>query len=256
MRTVIVIPARLGSKRLPGKALAAIGGVPLVVHTARRAMACRRATEVLVATCSEEIARVARAAGIAVVMTGAHPTNGTERVYSAWQQVGGEVVVNLQVDEPGILPADLDALVAHLAQGRGTWATLRRPLDERRQWQRPDVVKVICRDDGRALYFSRAPLPRECEPKDLAAEAPPPAGVFAHVGVYAFTREALARYAALPPHPLERAERLEQLRGLAAGMSLDVLDARTRAHGIDTLADLEAAQAAARELADLPAAWA
>lgn len=220
-----VIPARFSSGRLPGKPLADIGGRPMVVRVWERV---RRAQvdRVVVATDDARIGEAARAVGAEVVMTG-ECASGTDRVAAAAAQlraagVEARVVVNVQGDEPLLDPQAVDRVVAGLGQGASI-STGATPLDA--DVENPARVKVVADDAGCALYFSRLPIPHG-GPWRL------------HVGLYAFTAPALRRVAALPAHPLEAAERLEQLRWLAAGERIAVVDVPAPHPSVDTPEDL------------------
>ncbi len=230
---LVVIPARYGSRRFPGKALADLGGRPLVVRVAEAAGRMRRADAIVVATDDERIADAVAAAGFEACMTGEHPS-GTDRVGEAVAGRDARIVLNLQGDEPLLDPADLDGLVAALetdpAAGIGTLA---HPLADAREWRDPDVVKVLVSGRGRALWFSRLPLPAV---RDGGTEGWRLAR--RHVGVYAYRRDALDRFLAAPPTPLERAESLEQLRALELGIPIVVAPCGP-ALGVDTPDDLE-----------------
>lgn len=236
---VIVIPARWGSTRFPGKALADLGGRPLVVRTAERAAAAARADRVIVATDDERIRRVVEAAGFEVAMTGEH-ASGSDRVGEAVAGVDADIVINLQGDEPLIDPAALDGLVEALAADpAAAVATLGHPFADEAEWRDPNAVKAVVDDAGRALLFSRAPVPAV----HPGAEAEPWRLALRHVGVYAYRADGLRRFLALPPHPMELAEGLEQLRILAAGERILVLETDRRPVGVDTPEDLERARA-------------
>ncbi|HJR67501.1 MAG TPA: 3-deoxy-manno-octulosonate cytidylyltransferase [Gemmatimonadaceae bacterium] len=241
MTTLAVIPARLGATRLPRKPLRLLGGAPLIVRVWERLTALALVDRVVVATDSDEVARTARDAGAECVLTDPRHPSGTDRVAEITRKpefAGYEVIVNVQGDEP-FLPADATRgaleLVASGAFPLGT-AAVPAPaavLDT------PDVVKVVRADDGRALYFSRAGIPFL---RDDADRSERDATILQHLGIYAYTRDALARWVALPPHPLERVERLEQLRPLAAGMAIGVAVLDDEApRGIDTEEDLRLA---------------
>ena len=243
MRTLAVIPARLGASRLPRKPLRLLGGVPLIVRVWQRVSDLGVAHRVVVATDSDEIATVIRQGGGEVVMTRPDHPSGTDRVAEVVRQpafTSYEVVVNVQGDEP-FVPADgVSGAVDLVRRGQfrlGT-AAARGAIEV---LGRPDVVKVVCDDRGRALYFSRAPIPFLRDPSDEPELA---LVVRQHVGIYAYTREALLDWVALPIHALERVERLEQLRPLAAGMAMGVhvLDAAPLG-GVDTEDDLMRANA-------------
>lgn len=233
---IAVIPARWGSKRFPGKAMASIGGQPMITHVVRRAASARTIDRVLVATDDERIADAAASAGAESVMTG-DCASGTDRVAAAvLDRPDWQIAVNVQGDEPLIAAENIDALVEGMLAAPGLgMATLCRPLDPGRI-DDPNAVKVVRDCRGRALYFSRAPLPyprrrEEAEPLWRL-----------HLGIYGFRRDALSRFVALPPSPLERAEALEQLRALENGIEVLVLDAPREAFGVDTPEDLERAE--------------
>ena len=237
-----IIPARLAATRLPGKPLRLLGGVPLVVRVWERVTALGLADRVLVATDAPEIERVVRAAGGACVITAPHHPSGTDRVAEVAgrpELAGADVVLNVQGDEPFVSAAALRGALDMVRDRGFPLGTVAVPAAEDAR-HRPDVVKVVTADDGRALYFSRAGIPFVRDPADVAV-APP---LLQHLGVYAYTPAALARWVALPEHPLERAERLEQLRPLAAGLAMGVAVVDEVPHrGIDTEADLVAANA-------------
>ena len=241
MRVLAVIPARLGATRLPRKPLRLLAGLPLVVRVWRRVVDLDIAATVLVATDSEEVARVAAEHGIPVVMTDAAHSSGTERIAEVVRMNayrGFDAIVNVQGDEPFVSRhAVLGALriVTDAQSPIGTAAVLATPdvLED------PNVVKVVAGDDGRALYFSRAPIPYLRSQNDAELQR---AYVWQHIGIYVYTPEALSRWVRLPANALEQIERLEQLRPLAAGMSIGValVDEPLRP-GIDTEEDLERA---------------
>jgi 3-deoxy-manno-octulosonate cytidylyltransferase (CMP-KDO synthetase) len=235
-RVAVIIPARFGASRLPGKPLADIHGKPLVAHVVARARSASGVDVVVVATDDERIAVAARQAGAEVVVTGPAET-GTDRVAMAARLMlpRPTLVVNLQGDEPLIEPAAIEALVRAMNQGGPEMATMARPLDAG-EWERPEVVKVVTDRNGNALYFTRACIParREPGPSPLAR---------AHVGMYAYTPAFLERFAALEPGRLEQEERLEQLRALEHGYPIRVVETTYRGFGVDTPRDLERARA-------------
>jgi len=241
MRVLAVIPARLGATRLPRKPLRLLAGLPLVVRVWRRVADLDIAPTVLVATDSDEVAKVAADHGVPVVMTDPAHTSGTERIaevarMNAYRDY--DAIVNVQGDEPFISRQALLGALRVVTDGQhaiGTAAVLATPeilVD-------PNVVKVVAGDDGRALYFSRAPIPYLRSRGDAGLQR---AYVWQHIGIYVYTPEALSRWVRLPANPLEQIERLEQLRPLAAGMNIGValVDEPLRP-GIDTEADLERA---------------
>jgi len=238
-RAVAVIPSRYASTRFPGKPLALLDGQPMVAHVVARAREAGCFAEVLVATDDERVADAARAAGATAVMTGPART-GTDRVAEAARSVAAEVIVNVQGDEPAVPPASLRTLATFLlAHPEVPLATLALPaagsdlLD-------PNVVKVVCGASGDALYFSRSPIPYPRNPEAGVARR--------HVGLYGFQRAALLSFAALPEAVLERVEGLEQLRALANGMTIRVLDAAGESVAVDTPDDVARAEAALRVL--------
>lgn len=227
-RFTVAIPARYGSERLPGKPLRAIAGRPMIEHVVRRAVDAG-AAEVWVATDDERIAAAARAAGARAALTSPACASGTDRIAALAEHVGwsdDRIVVNLQGDEPAMPPALVRLVAGELAARPDVGiATVAVPVRAPAELFDPNAVKVVCADDGRALWFSRAPIPWVRGAFALGA-APDelPAGVpfLRHVGLYAYRVGDLRRLAALPPHPLETAERLEQLRALAAGVGVYV----------------------------------
>lgn len=230
---VAVIPARWGSTRFPGKALAELEGEPMIVHVVRRASAAATVDHVVVATDDERVAAAAENAGAEAVMTGEHPS-GTDRVAEAVSRRSGwELVVNVQGDEPLLSGANIDALVTGMRRVPDVgMATLCFPLGADRI-DDPNAVKVVRDARGRALYFSRSLIPY---PRDrFSAEAL----WRLHLGIYGFRPDTLARFVELKPSPLEEAEGLEQLRALENGIDLLVLDAPDPAFGVDTPEDLE-----------------
>jgi 3-deoxy-manno-octulosonate cytidylyltransferase (CMP-KDO synthetase) len=232
-KTVAVIPSRFGAQRFPGKPLHPIAGVPMVVRVFERAALATSVDLVIVATDDERIARAVEKAGGRAVMTDPDLASGTDRVYAAVKGLDVDVVLNVQGDEPLIDPGNVDRVARFLSEHR-EWplATVAVPLTDADAIGDPNVVKVVRGDDGRALYFSRAPIPyRRREEPGLPT--------LKHLGLYGSRKDALARVTALPPHPLERAESLEQLRALAAGMPMAVLDAVGDSIGVDTLDDVK-----------------
>ena len=241
MTTLAVIPARLGATRLPRKPLRLLGGAPLIVRVWERLTALDLADRVVVATESDEVARAARDAGAEALLTDPLHPSGTDRVAEIATKpefAEYDVIVNVQGDEPFLPPEATRGAIALVASGAfplGTAAVPAPPavLDA------PEVVKVVRADDGRALYFSRAGIPFLRDGTDRVTRD---ASILQHIGIYAYTRDALSRWVALPPHPLERIEKLEQLRPLAAGipMGVAVLD-EAAPRGIDTEDDLRLA---------------
>ncbi|MDQ2889279.1 MAG: 3-deoxy-manno-octulosonate cytidylyltransferase [Gemmatimonadota bacterium] len=244
MKTAIVIPARLGATRLPHKPLRDLAGQPLVVRVWRRVSGMRLAPRVVIATDHEDVARAASDAGAEVVITSAECASGTARVAEVAQSAafaGFDSFVNVQGDEPFISAAVIRAALGVITEGRfglGTVAARASAaiLDA------PSIVKVVAALDGRAMYFSRAPIPFLRDASNAADVQLRRKFTLQHIGVYSYTRASLAEWMALPPHPLEDIEHLEQLRPLAHNMSMGVavVDEPIEA-GIDTEADLRLA---------------
>ncbi len=235
---LVVIPARLASTRLPNKPLADIAGEPMIVHVWRRAIEAD-VGPVVVACGDEPIAEAVRRVGGTAVMTPSDLPSGSDRVFAALESLGAtarhDVVVNVQGDLPTLDPALLRAAVDALAASTADIATIAAPIARPEEADDPNVVKLAvawpASGPGRALYFSRSRIPWG------AGE------LLHHIGLYAYRRAALARFVALPPSPLERRERLEQLRALESGMTIAVARVDTVPLGVDTPADLERARA-------------
>ncbi len=234
-KVLVVIPARYGSSRFPGKALADLHGQPLIVRTAKNADRMKRADKVVVATDDERIATAVTSAGCLCEMTGLHPT-GTDRIGEVAGRHPGEIILNLQGDEPMLDPEQADKLVDMMLQDNsidiGTCAHSFLSTD---LWQDPNTVKVLVDQSGFALYFSRASIPGSFPGSENKGHEK----AFRHVGIYAFRRRALERFLQLQPTPLEQAEGLEQLRALENGMRIKVLTIEMAALGVDTPGDLE-----------------
>jgi 3-deoxy-manno-octulosonate cytidylyltransferase (CMP-KDO synthetase) len=236
---LIVIPSRIGATRLPRKPLADIAGEPMVVHVWRRTVEAD-AGDVVVATDAPEIAEVIeRAGGKAVMTSPAHPS-GSDRVFEAANIVDPEgrieIVVNVQGDQPVLEPSLIRDTIAPLADPAADIATVAAVLTDPATVIEPSVVKLIGTPAGngdvlRALYFTRAPAPYG------------PGPLYQHIGLYAYRRVALARFVALPPSPLEKREKLEQLRALEAGMWIDVKLVGSVPMSVDTPDDLEKVRA-------------
>ena len=239
---IIVIPSRLAATRLPDKPLADIHGLPMVVHVWRRAVAA--AVGPVVVACGDQvIADAVRQAGGTAVLTRPDHPSGSDRIFEAVEALDPEglhdAVINLQGDLPTIAPEVIRAVLTPLADAAVDIATLAAPITVPAERSDPNVVKAAVDFAGgritRALYFSRAPVPWD------GGDATRP--LYHHIGIYAFRRQALRRFVALPPTALEARERLEQLRALQAGMRIDVALVDTIPLGVDTPADLARARA-------------
>jgi len=239
MRIVAVIPARLASTRLPGKVLRPIAGVPMLGWVYRAALACPQLDQVLIATDSSEVVAYADSEGWPSVMTSPDLPSGTDRVHVVSGLVDADIYVNIQGDEPLLRREHIDALLRPFALAAAEVTTLSTPCTPA-EVDDPNAVKVVTAGDGRALYFSRASIPYN------RGIATPPRK---HLGLYAYRKAALARFAALPPSPLEMTERLEQLRLLENGINIYVEHTTFTTIGVDTEADLLAAEQALQQLA-------
>jgi 3-deoxy-manno-octulosonate cytidylyltransferase (CMP-KDO synthetase) len=238
--TIVLIPARLRSQRLPNKPLAEIGGAPMIVQVWRRAREAG-VGPVVVACAEPEIAAAVEAHGGEAALTDPDLPSGTDRIFQALRQIDPEGrferVINLQGDLPTLDPAAIRAVITPIDQLRTDLGTLATAIDDPEERDDPNVVKPVIASDpehpglGRALYFSRATVP--------SGEGP----VYHHIGIYAYRRAALERLAVLPPSPLELRERLEQLRALENGLTIGVALVDTIPLGVDTPKDLERARA-------------
>lgn len=237
MRTAIVIPARYASSRLPAKPLLRETGKFLIEHVYDQARQVRGVDRLLVATDDARIHEAVRSFGGDVVMTRNDHASGTDRiaeVASGLPEI--ELFVNLQGDEPQFDPHAIERLIELMRSNAGEMATLATPIRDKSVYLNPNCVKVVTSDDGRALYFSRSPIPyvRDAEP-DFASQR-----FLLHLGVYVFRRQALLNMASAPPHPLEQVEKLEQLRMLALGGTIRLEIVREAHRGVDTPADYAA----------------
>lgn len=236
MDTVVVIPARFGSRRLPGKPLLSETGKPLIQHVYERVRKARLPADVVVATDDARIAAAVRGFGGRVVMTSRRHPSGTDRVAEVVRGLRCGAVVNVQGDEPEIEPALVDRLVEALRRdARADWVTAACPVRGTRALEDPAVVKVVTDREGYAMYFSRSVIPH-ARGRDHGL----PSRALVHVGIYGFRREALLRFTRTTPSVLERTEKLEQLRALEAGMRIRVLETRAARRSIDTPEDYRA----------------
>ena len=238
---LILIPARLSATRLPGKPLADIAGDPMIVHVVRRAQQAKLGA-VVVATDSEAIVAAVEKAGGRAVMTRADHVSGSDRIYEALTAIDPErrakIIVNVQGDLPTLSPADIQSAVALLDDPKVDIGTLAAEIVKDHEKTDPSVVKAVGSEVSpkrlRALYFTRATAPTGDGP------------LYHHIGLYAYRHDALARFVGLPPSPLEKREKLEQLRALEAGMRIDIAIVDSVPLGVDTPDHLEAARLAMR----------
>jgi 3-deoxy-manno-octulosonate cytidylyltransferase (CMP-KDO synthetase) len=251
MKSVAIIPARYASTRLPGKPLLVIKGKPLIQYVYERVKSSS-VQQVIVATDDERIVTAVKGFGGEAVLTSPRHRSGTERVAEVAAGIDAAIVVDCQGDEPLIQPEAIDKAIAAIAQDPSIMVTtLITPLEKGEDLCNPHLVKVVVDHDGFALYFSRAPIPY---PRDVLEKRPPEValtkgspqvwpkelgGYWQHIGLYAFRREFLLKLTALPPSPLERREKLEQLRILENGYKIKTVICSTPSIGIDTPDDVE-----------------
>ena len=236
MKKIIVIPARYASTRLPGKPLLTINGKPLIRWVYEKASAARLKDEIIIATDDEGIAKVSNDFGARVVMTSPDCKSGTDRVHEAIKNEEGDIIVNLQGDEPFIRSDMIDTLFSSLEEDHLDMATLCSPLGDENEYVDPNTVKVVLDRNGFALYFSRSPIPY------IRGDQMVP--IYKHVGIYGFSRVFLEKFVSMAKSRLEETESLEQLRVLENGYKIKVLTTQYDGFGIDTEADLVRAQEA------------
>jgi 3-deoxy-manno-octulosonate cytidylyltransferase (CMP-KDO synthetase) len=234
VKVLAVIPARYASTRFPGKPLVEIQGKPMIQHVWERVRQVVGVSLAIIATDDTRIQQVGEAFGAKVLLTSPEHPSGTDRVWEVAQAYPDyDWVLNVQGDEPFINPEHLRAAlegVQHFPEAQ--IVTLVTPLTTLAAWQDPNLVKAVLTAEGRALYFSRAPVPYHRDEPTL------PAHVFRHIGIYLYRRDALARFTQLPPSPLEQLEKLEQLRALESGMLLYAVTVSEAPIGVDTPEDL------------------
>ena len=241
-KAIVVIPARYGSTRLPAKALAEIEGKPLVQHAYDRACLSRLASDCLVATDDERIKQACEQHGTKVMMTSPDHNSGTDRMAEVAQKIDADIYVNVQGDEPLVDPEVIDLLIKMMFDDPGIkMGTLKAPIASYEDFVDPNMVKVVCDEDGFALYFSRAPVPfstpEQFEDNEKGQKA------FKHIGIYSFRRDFLLQFSEMPISFLEKTEKLEQLRALEAGVRIKVLTTDYESIGVDTQADLDRVRA-------------
>ncbi len=238
MKYAIVIPARYASSRLPGKALLKETGKYLVQHVYEQAKKSKIANEIIIATDDTRIEIAAKKFGAKVVMTKKSHQSGTDRIAEVALNLPFDIYLNLQGDEPLIEPESIDLLFKQLIESPEVpMATLGTPIREEKDWLNPNCVKVVNDLHGRALYFSRSPIPFVRDGKPDFTQRPTP--FLLHLGIYAYRREFLLKMAQIPMHLLERIEKLEQLRVLGAGYTISLGVVEDRSLGIDTRQDYE-----------------
>jgi len=230
---IAVIPARFGSTRLPGKALADIAGLPMIVRVWQQTRKAQLLHRVVIATDDERIARAVRDAGGEVEMTASSHPSGTDRIAEVARRLPADVYLNVQGDQPFIAPEDIDAVVKIMtAEPTIMMATLGAPIDDFDEWRNPNKVKIVCDNQGYALYFSRSPIPF------LRDGVGVPRSALRHVAVYGYRRDFLLSFGALAPGGLEQTEKLEQLRAMEHGYRIRVIGSVAPSLEVDTPEDL------------------
>ncbi len=251
MSSVVVIPARFGSTRFPGKPLAPLKGIPVIQHVYQNSRDSRQATDIIVATDDARIHDVVLSFGGTSVMTSPAHVSGTDRIAEALHFLGREydIIVNVQGDEPLIKPEMIDAVISVLDDENAAIGTLVKKIDRADDIFDSNVVKAVFDGHGYALYFSRAPIPFHRDVWGSGAAGTDPASrrasvaaaddCYKHIGIYSYRREALLRLTSLAPSRLEQIEKLEQLRALEHGMRIKVRKTDFETFGVDTPEDLE-----------------
>ncbi len=242
MDAVVIIPARYESTRLPGKPIIEAAreatGKYIIQHVYERAAQAPSVSQVIVATDDERIADAVRGFGGEARMTRADHQSGTDRIAEVAADLSADIVVNVQGDEPGIRPEQVEQVIELLrGDDSAVMGTLAHPIESEAEWRDPNAVKVVVDVDGCALYFSRSPIPFARDAGGWDADGP--VRPLKHLGIYSYVRSFLLSYSQMPPAPLEQAEQLEQLRALSAGCRIKVGVTPHRCIGIDTPADLE-----------------
>jgi 3-deoxy-manno-octulosonate cytidylyltransferase (CMP-KDO synthetase) len=253
MSVLVVIPARYGSTRLPGKPLAQLAGKPLIQHVYERVVQAKRVDQAIVATDDQRIVDAVKRFGGTAVMTSASARSGSERAAEAARARTEAIIINVQGDEPLVHPDMIDQLAEFLAAHPAVpMASVMTPLRDASDAGNPNVVKVVTDRDGYALYFSRAPIPfRRQETGDRRQVGDPshvsclmsPTGYFKHIGIYGYQRHFLLQFPSLEPTPLEQSEQLEQLRALEHGYKIKLLETVHDTIGVDTPEDLKRVEA-------------
>lgn len=242
MKTVVIIPARYESTRLPGKPILQrvkqVTGKYLIEHCHDRAMQAPSVSRVIVATDDDRIRSVVEDFGGEARMTDPDHKCGTDRVAEVARSIDADIVVNIQGDEPDIDPRQIEQAIQLLVDNpNSVMGTLAHPIEDVTTWEDPNAVKVVVDNSGAALYFSRSPIPFVRDAEDWITETP--CKPLHHMGIYSFDRKFLLQYASMPPCPLEKAEKLEQLRALNAGFKIEVGITSLPSTGIDTPENLE-----------------
>ncbi|MBF0505913.1 MAG: 3-deoxy-manno-octulosonate cytidylyltransferase [Nitrospirae bacterium] len=246
MPAIVIIPARYGSTRFPGKPLCHLLGKPMIQHVYEKAGRARLASDVFVATDSPEIFSAVEGFGGKAVMTSTDHRSGTDRIAEAVTKLAADgkikghgeqdeqIIVNVQGDEPMIMPEMIDSVIRVMADKRAAIGTLSRKIDRLEEINDPNVVKVVFNDEFFALYFSRSPIPYHRDELSPATHH-----YYKHIGIYAYRKDVLLHFSRLAPTVLEEIEKLEQLRALERGLTIKVHETPYETIGVDTAIDLE-----------------
>lgn len=241
MKVSVVIPARYASTRFPAKLLAPLGDKPVLWHTWQAAKKIKLADELIVAVDDERLYKAVESWGGTAHMTASSHNSGLERIASLIDQLKGDIVLNVQGDEPFIEPELLDNLIEKAKGSQAPILTAVCPIQHAQDIFNPNIVKVILSQTSKALYFSRSPIPyvRDIPAADWLEQT----SFYGHIGVYCYKRTVLENFIHIPPSPLETAEKLEQLRFLDHGYSIEALLTDSRPQGVDTPEDLQKLEA-------------
>jgi 3-deoxy-manno-octulosonate cytidylyltransferase (CMP-KDO synthetase) len=253
MSAIVIIPSRYRSTRFPGKPLSLLLDKPMIQHVYERAKSAILADEVFVATDHEAISRAVENFGGRAIMTSESHASGTDRIAEAVEILGrkgikADIIVNVQGDEPMIMPQMIDEVISLMNDARAGIGTLVKRIEDPSEIDDPNVVKAVFDGEGMALYFSRSPIPyhrdllsSEGWKSSVKAKGDLTSGLvmFKHIGIYAYRKEVLTRFAKLPPSPLEEKEKLEQLRALENGITIKVATTIYETIGVDTPMDLK-----------------
>lgn len=235
MQIIGIIPARYASTRFPGKMLSLIKGKPLIQHVYERVAAMQKLSCVVVACDDIRIYDAVKSCGGEALMTALTHSSGTDRVAEAARLIGGDIIINIQGDEPLIKPYMIDALLRPFVESNTTtMATLAYPLTVREEIENPHIVKIVKNNDGRALYFSRAPIPYIRDKNRPVGQM-----YWGHIGIYAYTNDFLQHITRLPVSQLETIECLEQVRVLEYGYTIQVVEVEEPTIGVDIPSDIQ-----------------
>lgn len=247
MSAIVIIPSRYASTRFPGKPLCLLSGKPMIQHVYARTKKAALVQEVFVATDSKQIYETVEGFGGKAIMTSEKHLSGTDRIAEAVVKLQGsmqdtDIIVNVQGDEPMIQPAMVDEVVSMMEDKRASIGTLAKQIEDTEEILNPNIVKVVFNDEGFALYFSRSPIPyHRNEWKDLRQNMVHGSRftVFKHIGIYAYRKDVLLKFAGMPSTKLERIEELEQLRALEYGLKIKIKKTNFETIGIDVPMDVE-----------------